>query len=94
MGSAPNQLLDVLPGVRGPRGRLLVDDTLSVPDCPGIWAVGDRASMPDVHTGGTYPPTAQYAIRQAKHLAQNILATITERACAPFRTAIWVFLFP
>ena len=84
LGSAPNQLLDVLPGIRGPRGRLVVDNTLSVPDCPGIWAVGDCAAVPDVHTGGTCPPTAQYAIRQAKHVARNILATVNGKSLRPF----------
>jgi len=84
LGSAPNQLLDVLPGIRGARGRLVVDDTLSVPDWPGVWAVGDCAAVPDVHTGGTCPPTAQYAIRQAKHVARNILATINGKSLRPF----------
>ena len=84
LGSAPNQLLDVLPGERGIKGRVVVDDTLSVPDCPGIWAVGDCAAVPDIHTGGTCPPTAQYAIRQAKHVARNILATINGKSLRPF----------
>jgi len=84
VGSAPNQLLDALPGERDSRGRLEVDDTLSVPEWPGIWAVGDCAAVPDVHTGGTCPPTAQYAIRQAKHVARNILATVTGKDLRPF----------
>ncbi len=84
LGSAPNQLLDVLPGKRGARGRLVVDDTLSVPDCPGVWAVGDCAAVPDVHTGGTCPPTAQYAIRQAKHVARNIMAAVNGKSLRPF----------
>ena len=84
VGSAPNQLLDVLPGKRDGRGRLVVDETLSVPDWPGIWAVGDCAAVPDVHTGETCPPTAQYAIRQAKHLARNILATVDGKSLRPF----------
>ena len=84
LGSAPNPVLDALPGARGARGRLLVDDTLSVPDCPGIWALGDCAAVPDVRTGGTCPPTAQYAIRQAKHVAQNILATVNGKSLRRF----------
>ena len=84
LGSAPNPVLDALPGARGARGRLLVDDMLSVPDCPGIWALGDCAAVPDVRTGGTCPPTAQYAIRQAKHVAQNILATVNGKSLRRF----------
>ena len=84
VGAAPNPLLDALPGTRDSRGRLEVDDTLSVPDSPRIWAVGDCAAVPDVHTGTTCPPTAQYAIRQAKHVARNILATVNGKNLRPF----------
>ena len=84
LGSAPNPVLDALPGIRGPRGRLVVDDTLSVPECPGIWAVGDCAAVPDLRAGGTCPPTAQYAIKQAKHVAWNIMATVNEKSPRPF----------
>ena len=84
LGSAPNPLLDDLPGAKGSRGRLLVDQTLSVEDCPGIWAAGDCAAVPDVHTGETCPPTAQYAIRQAKHLARNILAVVNGKSPRTF----------
>ncbi len=40
----------------------------------GVWAVGDSATIPDVVTGGTCPPTAQYALRQGRRLADNIAA--------------------
>ena len=84
LGAAPNPVLDALPGKRGARGRLVVDDTLSVPDFPGIWAVGDCAAVPNVHTGETCPPTAQFAIRQAKHVARNILASVEGKRLRPF----------
>ena len=76
MGAAPNRLLDRLPCLRGPKGRLAVDETLAVPDYPGLWAVGDCAAIPDIRQGGTCPPTAQYALREAKHVARNVLAVI------------------
>jgi len=84
IGSAPNRLLDSVPGARDARGRLVVDETLAVPEQPGLWAVGDCAAIPDVRTGGTCPPTAQYALREAKHVARNILATIKGKAPRPF----------
>ncbi|MEE8157743.1 MAG: FAD-dependent oxidoreductase, partial [Dehalococcoidia bacterium] len=40
IGSAPNRLLDTLPCTRDTWGRVVVDETLTVPECPGIWAVG------------------------------------------------------
>ena len=66
IGSAPNRLLDGLPCPRDSRGRLVVDETLSVPDLDGVWAVGDCAAIPDLNSGGNCPPTAQFAVREAR----------------------------
>ena len=84
IGSGSNKLLDTLPCTRDTRGRVVVDETLAVPECPGIWAVGDCASIPDLRRQGTAPPTAQYALREAKHLARNILATVKGKNLRPF----------
>ena len=48
----------------------------------GVWAVGDCALIP-MPGGEPCPPTAQHAIRQAKVLAGNILASHTG---APLRS--------
>jgi NADH:ubiquinone reductase (H+-translocating) len=58
------------------RGRLITDRYLRVMDVDGAWAAGDCAAVPDVTTGGTNPPTAQHALRQARRLAGNIAATL------------------
>ena len=84
VGAAPNRLLDSIPCPRDPRGRIVVDETLAVVGHEGIWAVGDCAAVPDVRKGGTCPPTAQYALREAKHLARNVLATIRGGSVRPF----------
>lgn len=76
VGSAPNRLLDTVPCPRDPRGRLVVDETLVVLNYPGIWAVGDCAAIPDGRSGGTCPPTAQYALREARHVARNIVSVV------------------
>ena len=76
IGAAPNRLLDSMPCPRDPRGRLVVDETLAVPGYGGLWALGDCAAIPDVHKGGTCPPTAQYALREARDVARNVLAAI------------------
>src|SRR5690606_25984015 len=41
---------------------------------PGAWAAGDCAAVPDLskQPGATCGPTAQHAVRQAKHLAANL----------------------
>ena len=84
-GTAPHPLLATLPVARDKRGAVLVADTLAVPDHPGLWAVGDCATVPDQLTGTTCPPTAQYALREAYRLAANIHATVHGRPLRPFR---------
>ena len=83
IGSSPNRVLDSLPCPRE-RGRLVVDETLAVSDCPGVWAVGDCAAIPDLVSGGTSPPTAQYALREAQHVARNIMGVINGAKPRPF----------
>ena len=84
IGSAPNRLLDKTPVERDKRGRVVVEETLSVPGHPGLWALGDCAAVPDLPGDDTCPPTAQYALRQARHLARNILAEIRGKELRPF----------
>ena len=84
IGSAPNPVLSKIPIPKGDRGRVDTHETLAVRDHSGIWAVGDCAAVPDVRNDGTCPPTAQYAMRQAKHVARNILASINGESVRPF----------
>lgn len=66
-------------------GVFATDRFLACTGKPGYWAVGDNAGVPDGKDGGELcPPTAQYAIRQAKTCAHNILAAIDGRPPAPF----------
>lgn len=54
----------------------------------GVWAIGDCALIPDVQSeGGYHAPTAQNAVREAKRLARNIMASIDRRPerIEPFR---------
>jgi NADH dehydrogenase len=62
----------------------LVDETLQVPGHPGVWALGDCAAIP-APKGGTYPPTAQHALREGRCLARNIVATMQGKPRAAFR---------
>jgi NADH:ubiquinone reductase (H+-translocating) len=84
-GTAPNPILDRLDLPRTKAGKIEVDATMAVSGRPGLWAVGDSAAIPDVVTGGFCPPTAQYALRQGKQLAQNIAAVLDDRKADPFK---------
>jgi NADH dehydrogenase len=70
-------------------GRLRVDPALRLEGYEGeIWGAGDAAAVPDVVNGGWCPPSAQYATRQGKRLAANVLATLRdgpEAGVEPFR---------
>jgi len=60
------------------RGRVRCRADLSIEGAPGAFAAGDCAAVPDL-TGGpgaTCAPNAQHAVRQAKVLADNVLATM------------------
>jgi NADH:quinone reductase (non-electrogenic) len=57
------------------RGRVPVDDRLAVSGMQGVWAIGDCAAVPDRRRGHS-PPAAQYAIRQAKVVADNLAADL------------------
>ena len=67
------------------RGRIIVNADLSVPANAGAWAVGDCARIRNIHGGIIAPPTAQFAIREARCLAENLLATIRGQRTKPFR---------
>jgi NADH dehydrogenase len=75
VSSVPNPLVTALP-VNKDRGRIIVDGHLAVPDYPGVWAAGDCAFVVDGGSGEPCPPTAQHAIRQARCLAENLVATL------------------
>jgi NADH:ubiquinone reductase (H+-translocating) len=84
VGNVPHPLVGKL-GLPQERGRILVDDCLRVRGFHNLWALGDAASVPDVQKGGVCPPTAQYAVRQGKQCAKNVLAVIQGRTPVPFR---------
>jgi NADH dehydrogenase len=66
-------------------GVFATDLTLACKGRPGHWAVGDNAGVPDPINGGLCPPTAQFAIREAKTCARNIVAAIDGRPLSEFR---------
>jgi NADH:ubiquinone reductase (H+-translocating) len=68
-------------------GRAVTDPTMQTSRA-GVWAIGDCARIPDVQTEGSFhAPTAQNAVREAKRLARNIVATVDRRpqVVEPFR---------
>ena len=83
-GVTPNPVIASLP-CKKEKGRVVVDEFLEVPGFAGLWAIGDCAAVPDANTGGPQPPTAQHALRQARHAAKNIEAVLAGHQKKPFR---------
>lgn len=67
-------------------GRALTAATMQT-SRDGVYAIGDCAVIPNVEdsAGRSHAPTAQNAVREAKTLAENILARIDGREQRPFR---------
>jgi NADH dehydrogenase len=81
-GITVNPLLQQVDLPKDKRGALIVDSTLQVKGHTNIYAFGDCAAVPSAQ--GTYPPTAQNAIREAKFAAENLYATIKGGVKKPF----------
>lgn len=84
-GTAPNPLLRTLGVAVDKRGALVAEPTMQVPGLRNVWVLGDAAALPNAATGKNCPPTAQFAIRQARHLVRNLRASLHGEELRPFR---------
>lgn len=70
IGNGPSALTEKL-ALPLHRGRIKTDPQLHVEDEKNIWAIGDMAAIP-IAAQQIAPPTAQFAIREARALAANL----------------------
>ena len=70
------------------QGRILVRRDFRADGFENIWAIGDCALIPMTETASDRedfaPPTAQFAVREAKHLAQNVVAALQNQNLKKF----------
>jgi NADH:ubiquinone reductase (H+-translocating) len=94
VGTAPNPIVQRALAEGGfvqaelggrPISAFATEPTLQCRGRPGYWAVGDCAGIPSPTGQGLCPPTAQFAIREAKTCARNLLAMIDGQALTPLR---------
>ena len=64
--------------------RIQTEPDMRVKGHEQVWALGDCAAVPDAATQKISAPTAQVAIRQARQLADNILAVLRGQPTRPF----------
>lgn len=78
VGSSPRAFTRNL-GLELQRGKIPVDQFLRVPGRENVWCIGDAAliPLPPVTQGELRyaPPTAQFAVREARIVAKNIVAS-------------------
>ncbi len=68
------------------RGRLVVDEFMSVPGAADIYACGDCAAVPDLtRPGQVCGMTAQHAVRQGRQVARNVAASLGKGTAKPYQ---------
>jgi len=83
IGLRCNPLIEAL-GLPLSRGRLQTAADGMVQGQSGLWAIGDCAALPNKHSGTISPPTAQFAVAQARQLASNLIACINGKPTQAF----------
>ncbi|MFD8417449.1 NAD(P)/FAD-dependent oxidoreductase [Streptomyces sp. NPDC059650] len=86
-GVKPHPVLAASDLPRNERGRLVCTAFLTVKGVDNAWAAGDAAAVPDItaaEPGRECAPNAQHAVRQAKVLADNLLASLRGEALTEY----------
>jgi NADH dehydrogenase len=87
-GTKPNPMLSSTDLPVDERGRVPCEATLQIRGLDDAWAAGDLAAVPDLTAGQprvTTAPNAQHAVRQAKQLADNVVAVLAGEEPVPYR---------
>jgi len=84
VGTAPHPLIKDL-GLPLEKGRLKTDPDLRVTGAADLWSLGDCALVPNAQDGRPCPATAQFAMEQARQLAENLRRLTRKAATKPFK---------
>ncbi len=84
IGTVPNPLVEAL-DLPDRKGLITTAPDMSVPAAEGVWAVGDCAAIVNAQDNSLCPPMAQYAVRQARQVADNIARVVRGKMPRPFR---------
>jgi NADH dehydrogenase len=83
IGNGPSAIVEQMPTPKE-RGRLVTEADLSLPGHPDAWAIGDCARIINGHDGSEAPPTGQFAEREGKLAAENIVRALAGQPTRPF----------
>lgn len=87
-GVKPNPMLEHTDLPRDSRGRVECSAALQVVGMPDVFSAGDCASVPDLSKDdpeAKTSPSAQHAVRQAKQLADNVVAHLRDRPLKDYK---------
>ncbi|WP_433256042.1 NAD(P)/FAD-dependent oxidoreductase [Streptosporangium sp. CA-135522] len=87
-GVKPNPLVHASGLPLDDKSRVKATAELVVEGFPTVFTAGDCAAVPDLtKPGETCAPNAQNAVRQARRLADNVVATLRGKARSPYKHA-------
>jgi NADH dehydrogenase len=66
------------------KGRLKTDPDMKVTGTTNLWTLGDCSLVPNAYNGRSCPATAQFAMQQARQLAENLERVSREVVTKPF----------
>ena len=66
------------------RGRIKNEPDMRVNGYNNVWAIGDCSYTINAHDGNPSPPTGQFAERQGKQAAENIVRVLNNKETKPF----------
>jgi len=66
------------------KGRLKTDPDMKVEGTANLWTLGDCSFVPNAYDGRPCPATAQFAMQQARQLAENLERASRAAATKPF----------
>ena len=83
IGTTPSPIVQHLE-VKKERGRLLTDPDMRVTGLPNVWAVGDCAYIINAFDNKPSPPTGQFAEREGRQAAENLVRVLHGQPTRPF----------
>lgn len=83
IGNSPSPIVERMDTPKQ-NGRLLTERDLRLRGRTNAWAVGDCAAIINAHDGQFSPPTGQFAERQGRQCAHNIMRAVAGQSTRPF----------
>jgi NADH dehydrogenase len=83
VGTTANPLIGKL-DAKKERGRLVTEPDLRLAGLSNVWAIGDCALVPNAFDGKHGPTTAQFAEREGRQCAENLVRVLRGEPTKPF----------